>query len=313
MAEKINLAIIGSGPAGLTAGVYAARGQLEPVIFAGTNPGGQLMQTTLVENYPGYPKGIMGPELMQNMISQAENMGAKFKYEVIDKVDFSSRPFKLWVGDKEYEAKGVIIATGAVPKLIGLESEQKFYGRGVSTCATCDGAFFKDKTVAVIGGGSVAFEDANYLTRHAKKVYLVHRREEFKAEKVLVKKAQESDKIEILVNYEVEEVLGDEKVTGVKLKPSEVAENKPEPKNLDVDGVFIAIGYEPVTDLFKGQVEMDSRGYVKAKTKTMTNVEGVFVAGDVEDYTYRQAVTAAGDGCKAAMDAEIWFTMQSTK
>lgn len=304
--ENLNLAIIGSGPAGLTAGIYAARAGLSPVIFAGTNIGGQLMQTTLVENYPGFPEGIHGPELMQNMLKQAEHVGAKILYEVVDKVDFSKKPFSIYTGNKQYNANSVIIATGAVPRKLGIESEEKYWGRGVSSCATCDGAFFKDKVVAVVGGGSVAFEDANYLTNHAKKVYLIHRRDEFRAEKVLVEKAQANEKIEFLLNYQVGEVFGKDKVEGVKL----ISTKNDEEKEIKLDGVFVAIGYIPRTEIFEGQVDLNEQGYIEPKKKTMTNVEGVFVAGDAEDFMYRQAITAAGDGCRAAMDVEEWFLMQ---
>jgi len=304
--QKIKLAIIGSGPAGLTAGIYAARAGAEPVIFSGTNPGGQLMQTTMVENYPGFADGVMGPELMQNMLKQAENVGTKIVYETIDKVDFTNQPFKLFAGEKGYEAESVIIATGAVPRKLGLDNEQKLTGRGVSYCATCDGAFFKDKVVAVIGGGNVAFEDALYLTHHAKKVYLVHRREEFRAEKVMIEKLKSKTNVEFLLNYEVEEIVGDQKVTGLKLKPAE-GNLKVHPVEKELDGVFIAIGYIPRTEVFKGQVELDEQGYVKKGENSSTNIEGVFVAGDAEDFHYRQAVTAAGDGCRAALDILAWL------
>lgn len=300
------VAIIGSGPAGLTAAIYTARAQLNPIIFAGTNPGGQLMLTTEVENYPGFADGIKGPELMQNMMKQAENLGAEIKYETIDKVDFQSKPFKLSAGKNDYDIDSVVIATGATPMKIGLESEEKFWGKGVSSCATCDGAFFKDKEVAVIGGGSVAFEDAIFLTRFAKKVYLIHRREGFKAEKVLVDRAKANEKIEFLLNYTLEEVLGDSIVAGIRIKSTKDGEEK----EVDVSGVFVAIGYKPVTEFLKGQVEIDDHGYVVQKEKTMTSVDGVFVAGDVEDYTYRQAITSAGEGCKAAMDLEVWLAKQ---
>ncbi len=297
--EKIQLAIIGSGPAGLTAAIYAARAGVKPVIFSGTNPGGQLMQTTIVENYPGFAEGVRGPELMQNMINQAKNMGAEMLFETIDEVDFSRRPFLIKSSEKEYKADYVIIATGAVPKKLGIKSENKFWGRGVSSCATCDGAFFKDKTVAIIGGGNVAFEDALYMTNHAKKVYLIHRREDFKAEKVTVEKARTNKKIEFLLNYEVEEVLGDQKVEGAKLKPTI---DKLSTKKIKIDGMFVAIGYLPKTEIFRDQVELDAGGYIKKYSKSSTSVEGVYVAGDAEDYIYRQAITAAADGCKAAMD-----------
>ncbi|MBN1331571.1 thioredoxin-disulfide reductase [Candidatus Dojkabacteria bacterium] len=308
--QKIQVAIIGSGPAGLTAAIYASRAALKPVIFAGTNIGGQLMQTTLVENYPGFAKGINGPELMKNMLEQAKNMGAELKYEVVSEVDFKSKPFKIKAGSSEYEAESVIIATGAIPKKLGINSEMKFWGKGVSSCATCDGAFYKDKVAAVVGGGSVAFEDAIYLTNHAKKVYLIHRREEFKAERVLIEKAKANPKIEFILNAEVEEIVGDKQVTGLKLKKSSAAEGELKCKKIDLDGVFVAIGYIPTTDVFKGQVDLDEMGYIKKFDDSKTSVEGVFVAGDAEDFKYRQAVVAAGDGCRAAMDLDAWLRSQ---
>ncbi len=304
--ENINLAIIGSGPAGLTAGIYAARAGLSPVIFSGTNIGGQLMQTTLVENYPGFPEGIQGPQLMQNMLKQSENVGAEIKYEVIDKVDFSKRPFRLESAVSQFNANAVIIATGAAPRKLGITSEKKYWGRGVSSCATCDGAFFKDKVVAVIGGGSVAFEDANYLTNHAKKIYLIHRRDEFRAEKVLVDKARSNDKIEFLLNYEVDEIFGEKKVEGITIRSTKDAQTK----TINLDGLFVAIGYIPRTEIFEGQIELDEKGYITTKERSMTSVNGVFVAGDAEDFMYRQAITAAGDGCRAAMDVDEWFLKQ---
>ncbi len=307
MKENINVAIIGSGPAGLTAGIYTARAGLNPVIFTGPNPGGQLMQTTLVENYPGFENGVLGPKLMQSMMKQAENVGANLKFESIEKVDFSSRPFKIFVGDKTYLSKSVIIATGAVPRRIGLESEERFWGKGVSSCATCDGAFYKDKIVAVIGGGNVAFEDAIYLTTHAKKVYLIHRRDEFRAEKVMIEKAKKNDKLEIITPFNLKEIRGKEKVEEIEI----INALDKSVKTLKVDGVFIAIGYLPKTDLFKGQVELDEKGYIKKYENSMTNVEGVFVAGDAEDFKYRQAITAAGDGCRAALDLQHWLEKQN--
>lgn len=306
--QKLKVAIIGSGPAGLTAGIYAARAGLEPVIFAGANIGGQLMQTTMVENFPGFKKGIMGPELMQNMLKQAENMGSKIKYENIDKVDFSDRPFKLSAAGKEYETEAVIIATGAVPTRLGLANEMKLLGKGVSNCATCDGSFFKGKTVAVVGGGSVAFEDANYLSKHATKIYLIHRRDKFRAEKVLIDKAKADPKIEFIVNFTVKEIVGRDKLESIVI---ESTLNPEKTKILKLDGLFTAIGYIPKTDIFKDQVELDPRGYIVKKSKSMTSVEGVFVAGDAEDYNYRQAITSAGDGCRAAMDVELWFSQQT--
>ncbi len=301
--SKIKVGIIGSGPAGLTAGIYTARAGLNPVIFTGPNPGGQLMQTTLVENYPGFEKGVLGPDLMQAMMKQAQNVGAELKFESIDKINFSSRPFQISTGSNNYEAESIIIATGAVPRKIGLKSEEKFWGKGISSCATCDGAFYKDKVVAVIGGGNVAFEDAIYLTTHAKKVYLIHRRNEFRAEKVMIEKAKNNNKLEIVTPFKLNEIIGDEKVTGIEI----VNSNSGEKKLLKLDGVFIAIGYIPKTDFFKGQIDLDERGYIKHDSNMMTNIEGVFVAGDAEDYKYRQAITAAADGCRAALNLQHWF------
>lgn len=303
--QNLHLVIIGSGPAGLTAAIYASRAGHKVVIFAGTNIGGQLMQTTLVENYPGFAEGVQGPELMQNMLKQAQNMGAEIRYEVVREVDFSKSPFFLKTDSNKFASQSVIIATGAVPKRLGLESETKFWGRGVSSCATCDGAFYKDKTVAVVGGGSVAFEDAIYLTNHAKKVYLVHRRDEFKAEKVLVDQARSNKKIEFVLNAQVEEVLGEQTVNAVKL--ASTIDANFENNELKIDGLFVAIGYIPTTEVFRGQVDMDEAGYIKKFPGSKTSVEGVFVAGDAEDFVYRQAITAAADGCKAAMDFDSWY------
>lgn len=299
------LIIIGSGPAGLTAALYAARADLKPLVLAGLTFGGQLMTTTEVENYPGFPKGVQGPELMQLFIEQAERFGAQIVYEDVTKVDFSKKPFRVWIADKEYTADAVILATGAGYKWLELPSETKFRGHGISACATCDGFFFKDKELIVVGGGDAAMEEACYLTKFASKITIVHRSETLRASKIMQERAKANPKISFLFNKTVEEFLGDQKLTGVKLKDvktSEVSEMK-------IDGAFIAIGHKPGTDVFAGQVELDEKGYVIPHEQTRTNVPGVFVAGDVQDYRYRQAVTAAGFGCMAALDAEKYLGM----
>lgn len=299
-----NVVIIGSGPAGLTAALYAARAELKPTVFMGLNPGGQLMQTTEVENFPGFPDGIMGPDLMGNMIKQVERFGTKMLAENVLSVDFSKKPFVVKGEKTELQAHSVIIATGAEANWLGLESEQRLRGKGVSACATCDGFFFRGKDLVVIGGGDSAMEEANFLTRFANKVYLIHRRSEFKASKIMLKRAQENPKIEFVTPYAVEEVLGENNVTGVKLKHTETGEEK----TLDVQGYFIAIGHTPISKFFKeAGVETDEKGYVKVTNHTRTNIEGVFMAGDVGDARYRQAVTAAGMGCMAALDVEKYL------
>lgn len=304
--------IIGAGPAGFTAALYTARANLNPVIFEGMQPGGQLTITTEVENYPGFEHGIQGPELMDIMRKQVQRFGAKSIYKEITEVDFSKRPFVLKSYDETYTADAVIIATGASAKLIGLESEKKFMGYGVSACATCDGFFFKNQRVLVVGGGDTAMEEANFLTKFASEVIVIHRREEFRASKIMIERAQKNPKIKWMINKVVKEVIGKEGdgrkiMTGVILEDTK---NRSTTK-LDADGLFIAIGHQPNTALFKDQLDMDETGYLKVKPgSTYTSIEGVFAAGDVADKIYRQAVTAAGTGCMAAIDAERWLEAQ---
>jgi thioredoxin reductase (NADPH) len=298
--------IIGSGPAGLTAAVYAARANLEPVVLAGSAPGGQLMLTSDVENYPGFPDGIQGPDLMAAMRAQAERFGSRLIDVDIDRVDLSERPFRVWARGTEYRAQSLIVATGASALWLGLESETRLRGRGVSACATCDGYFFRDREIAVIGGGDTAFEEATYLTRFATKVHLLHRRDTFRASKIMIDRATEHPKIEIHPNVAVDEVLGDTKVEGLSLRDTTTGETS----EMAVQGVFIAIGYVPNTAAFRDWLDVDSKGYLVVRDETESNIEGVFIAGDVHDHRYRQAVTAAGDGCKAAIDAERWLEAQ---
>ena len=305
MARK--LLIIGSGAAGYTAAIYAGRADLEPLLYEGQQPGGQLTITTDVENFPGFPKGVMGPELMVFMREQALRFGAQIVSDRITKVDFSRRPFRAWDSeDKETEAEAVIVATGASAMLLGVPGEDKLMGYGVSACATCDAAFFRDVHVAVIGGGDSAMEEATYLTKFAKKVTLVHRREEFRASRIMLHKAKENPKVEFLLNTVVEEMLPHadrRRLRALRIrnvKTNEVSE-------MPIDGAFVAIGHKPNTDLFKGQLELDGKGYVALRQKTWTSVEGVFAAGDVADSWYRQAITAAGTGCAASLDAERWL------
>src|SRR5437870_3858268 len=298
--------IIGSGPAGLTAALYAARAKLEPLVIAGYTPLGQLMITTDVENYPGFPGGILGPELMALFREQAERFGT----EIIDKdatmVDLSSRPFRVWVGADEYTADSVIVATGASALWLGLDSEEHFRGRGVSACATCDGFFFRDREIAVVGGGDTAFEEATFLTRFATKVHMLHRRDAFRASKIMVDRAKANPKIEIHRNTAVEEVLGDTRVEGLRLRDTESGEVR----DVEMDGLFIAIGYRPNTEAFRDWLDIDPMGYLVVRDETRSKIDGVFIAGDVHDHRYRQAVTAAADGCKAAIDAERWLESQ---
>ena len=300
------LVIVGSGPAGLTAAIYAARANLEPIVIAGSAPGGQLMLTSDVENYPGFPEGVQGPELMAKLRAQAESFGARLIYVDIDRVDFSSRPFRIWARGIEYRGQAVIVATGASALWLGLDSETRLRGRGVSACATCDGFFFKDREIAVVGGGDTAFEEATYLTRFATKVHLLHRRDTFRASKIMVDRAIAHPKIEIHPNVAVEEVIGAEKVRGVKLKDTQTGDLS----DLDIEGLFIAIGYEPNTAAFRDWLEVDEKGYLVIRDETHSKIDGVFIAGDVHDHRYRQAVTAAADGCKAAIDAERWLEAQ---
>ena len=304
MSSVENTIIVGSGPAGLTAAIYTSRALLNPLMIEGEEVGGQLMTTTDVENYPGFPKGIMGPELMIETKKQAQRFGTRFISKNATKVDFNSRPFKIWVGNDLHESKTVIISTGASAKYLGLESERRFLGHGVSACATCDGAFFKDQQVIVIGGGDTAMEEATFLTRFASKVTIIHRRKEFRASKIMADKALKHPKIQVLWDSVLEEVLGDKVVQSVCIKNLKTGQFQ----NMEVQGVFIAIGHKPNTDLFKGQLKTNSVGYIITEPQsTRTSVQGVFAAGDVTDDKYRQAITAAGTGCMAAIDCERWL------
>jgi thioredoxin reductase (NADPH) len=303
-ARHRKVAIIGSGPAGLTAAIYAGRANLEPLVIAGNVPMGQLMITSDVENYPGFPDGIQGPELMQKFREQAERFGSTLVEKDATKVDFSQRPFRIWVGDDEYLADAVIVATGASALWLGLPSEEEFRGRGVSACATCDGFFFRGREIAVVGGGDTALEEATFLTRFADKVTMLVRRDEFRGSRIMQERALNHEKIEVLWNKEVVEVKGDMTVNALTLRDTKTGETS----ELGVQGLFIAIGYKPNTDLFADQLTVGEGGYLEiVDGETGSGIEGVFVAGDVHDHHYRQAVTAAGDGCKAAIDAERWL------
>ncbi len=301
--------IIGSGPAGLTAAIYNARANLDPVIFEGIQPGGQLTITTDVENFPGFENGIMGPELMDVMRKQALRFGAKSFFKEITEVDFSKRPFTVKSNDEVYTADAVIIATGASARLLNIPSEKKYMGYGVSACATCDGFFFKDQKIFVVGGGDSAMEEANYLTKFGREVSVIHRREGFRASKIMLERAQKNPKIKFELNTVIKEILGEE-VNGMKKVTGAILEDTRDgsTREVEVDGIFMAIGHKPNTDLFKGQLDMDETGYLLVKPgSTYTNIEGVFAAGDVQDKTYRQAITAAGSGTMAAIDAERWL------
>lgn len=302
MSDVREVIVIGGGPAGYTAALYAARANLNPLVIEGFNWGGQLMITSDVENYPGYADGVMGPAMMQDFRRQAERFGAEFITDDVTKVDFSAQPFRVLVEKDEYLAQSVIVATGASARQLGLESEKRLQGRGVSYCATCDASFFRDKVVVVVGGGDSAMEEATFISRFASKVYLVHRRDEFRASRIMVDRARNDDKIEFVLNKEVDEVLGDDKVTGIRLRDALTGEIS----ELEIDGFFVAIGHDPTTSLFLDQLDHeDNTGYLITRGKTTeTNVPGVFAAGDVQDHVYRQAVTAAGSGCAAALDAE---------
>ena len=305
MAEQVrDLIIIGGGPAGYTAALYAARAELKPLVIEGYQWGGQLMITSDVENYPGYADGIMGPTMMQDFRRQAERFGAEFLTEDVTKVEFSERPFRIWIEGTELRARSVIVATGASARWLGLDSEQRLQGRGVSACATCDGAFFKEKDIVVVGGGDSAFEEALFLTRFGTRVTLVHRRNDFRASSIMVSRARANPKIQLLTPYAVEEVLGENAVTGLLLRDTETGETR----ELDAQGFFVAIGHDPNTRLFVDQLDHDENGYLVTKPgSTETNVPGVFAVGDVQDHVYRQAVTAAGSGCMGALDAERYL------
>ncbi len=297
--------IIGGGPAGYTAALYCARANLEPLVIEGFQWGGQLMITSDVENYPGYPEGVLGPQMMQDFRKQAARFGAEFLTDDVTRVDFSSQPFRVWTGDQEHLAETVIVATGATARQLGLPSEKRLHGRGVTYCATCDAAFYKGKTVVVVGGGDSAMEEALFLTRFATKVYLVHRRDAFRASPIMVDRVRSNDTIELVLDSVVEEVLGEEKVEGIRVRNVKTGETT----DLPADGLFVAIGHDPTTKLFEGQLDMDDAGYLITEGKsTVTNVPGVFAAGDVVDHVYRQAVTAAGMGCQAALDAERYLS-----
>lgn len=305
--EKRDVIIIGSGPAGLTAAIYTARANLKPLVFEGSQPGGQLMITTEVENFPGFRDGIMGPELMEELRAQAERFGAEIETADVTKVELAGDKKIVWEEEEAYETRAVIIATGATANLLGLKNESRLMGRGVSACATCDGFFFTNKEICVVGGGDSAMEEATFLTRYASKVYIIHRRDQFRASKIMVQKAADNPKIQFVMNSIVEDVSGEEKVSGVKIKnklSGEVSE-------LKVEGMFVAIGHTPNTMLFAGQLDMDEKGYIATSSDksriTATSVPGVFACGDVQDSHYKQAITAAGSGCAAALDAEHYI------
>jgi len=309
MPEKTyDVVIVGSGPAGYTAALYAARANLGTLVFQGFESGGQLMLTSDVENYPGYKDGVQGPDMMDEFEQQAARFGAEMRPDNVEKVDLAERPFKLWAEGEEEPvlARTVVIATGAQAKWLGLESEERLFGKGVSGCATCDAFFFRGKRVAVVGGGDTAMEEAGVLAKFADEVFLIHRRDEFRASKIMLDRAEKNDKVTFLTDTTVEEILGETSVEGVRIKNTKTGEEK----DLAVDGFFAAIGHTPATGLFVGQLEMDGSGYVLQKEHTMTSVPGVFAAGDVSDTRYRQAITAAADGCRAAIDAERWLEEQ---
>jgi thioredoxin reductase (NADPH) len=302
-----NVVIIGSGPAGLTAAIYSARANLEPLLLEGKEPGGQLTLTTMVENFPGFADGVMGPQLMEDMRKQAQRFGTEVVSSFAHKVDFSSYPFRVWYGEEEAQAKSVIISTGSSAKLIGIESESRLMGHGVSTCATCDGFFFRGKRIAVVGGGDSAMEEATFLTKFATEAHVIHRRDSLRASKIMQDRALANPKIKFIWDTAVDEVLGSNEsgVTGLKLKNLKTGQFS----NLDVEGLFVAIGHNPNTEIFKGQIDLDAKGYIKTPGNSMrTNIAGVFACGDVQDSVFRQAVTAAGTGCMAAIEAERWLS-----
>ena len=314
MSEHRQVIIIGSGPAGLTAAIYSARANLSPLVIEGEpsstsdQPGGQLMLTTDVENYPGFPEGIMGPELMQNFRSQAERFGADFLTQKVTRVDFSSTPFQIWIGEAAYTADAVIVSTGARSVMLNLPNEFELVGHGLSTCATCDGFFFRDQEIGVVGGGDSAMEEATFLSRFASKVTIIHRRDELRASKIMQDRAFSNPKINFLWNHEVTRYKGESKLEGITVKDV----NSGQEQDLDLSGLFIAIGHKPNTDIFQGQLDLLENGYISTQSdSSLTNISGVFACGDVQDFTYRQAITAAGSGCMAAIDAERWLEEQT--
>lgn len=302
--KRFDVAIIGSGPAGYTASIYTSRAKLKTLIISGSLPGGQLMTTTEVENFPGFPNGITGPELMINMQQQSEKFGTKVEVDEVTSVDFKNRPFKIKTGSTEYLADSVLISTGASPRKLGLKSEGDFSGKGVSYCATCDGPFFKDQEIVVVGGGDTALEEATFLTKFGKSVKIIHRRDELRASKILQERAFENPKIEFIWDSAIVNIQGQNKVSAVTIKNIKTSTETV----LNAGGLFVAIGHEPNTAIFKGQIDLDERGYILLKNNTRTNIEGVFAAGDVHDHRYRQAITAAGFGCMAALDIEKWLS-----
>ena len=301
--NHFDVIIIGSGPAGYTASIYTSRAKLKTLIITGSLPGGQLMTTSEVENYPGFPNGIFGPELMINMKQQSERFGTAMITDEVKKVNFNVRPFEIYTDSSMYTAESVLISTGATPRKLGIEPEQAFAGRGISYCATCDGPFFKDQHIVVVGGGDTALEEASFLTKFGKSVKIIHRRDYLRASKILQERAFENPKIEFVWNSSVVDIKGDNKISSIIVKDNKNGEEK----KLNVGGLFVAIGHEPNTSIFKGQIDMDDKGYVIVNNYTQTNVEGVFASGDVHDHRYRQAITAAGFGCMAALDIEKWL------
>ena len=305
MNEVYKTIIIGSGPSGLTAAIYAGRAELAPLVIAGLQPGGQLTITTDVENFPGFPEGIQGPELMQKMTEQATRFGAKIVQENVSSVDFSSKPYRVKTDNNEYLAQSVNIATGAEVKWLGLENETRLRGKGVTACATCDGFFFKGLDILVIGGGDSAMEEALFLTKFGKSVTIVHRRDEFRASKIMLKRAQDNPKIKFITDVTILDILGEDSFSGIKIKDNKTGEER----EIPAQGYFVAIGHSPAVKIFADAgVELDEKGYIAQKEFTQTNIEGVFVAGDVHDHRYRQAISSAGEGCKAALDAEKYLT-----